>query len=113
MTGDEKTAVVEEHAHEPRGAHEDVQVTVDYLPATKPFHRAYSGTTTVETVRTDAMAFFGVRDRQERDRYQYFLEFSGGRVTNTQQSLEQLLGPQRRGAHFHLVEQITPGMITR
>jgi len=108
MTGDEKAAVVEER---PRAPHEDVHVTVDYLPATKPFGRAYPATTMVETVRTDAMAFFGVRDRQERDTYQYFLELSGSRVTNTQQTLEQLLGPHRRGAHFNLVEQITPGMI--
>lgn len=110
MTADEKGAVVEE---QPREAHEDVHVTVDYLPATKPFERAYARTTMVETVRTDAMAFFGVRDRQERDTYRYFLELSGSRITNTQQTLDQLLGPHRRGAHFNLVEQITPGMVER
>jgi len=88
-----------------------VQVTVHYLPATKPFHDAYPGTTTLATVRTDAMAFFGVRDRQERDRYEYFLEFQGSRVTDTSQTLDQLLGPHRRGAEFNLIEQITPGML--
>jgi len=110
MTGDEKTAVVED---QPRKAHDDIHVTVDYLPAAKPFGQAYGATTIVESVRTDAMAFFGVRDRQERDTYRYFLEFGGTRLTNTQETLEQLLGPHRRGAHFNLVEQITPGMITR
>ena len=108
MTADEKAAVVEEE-QEARGAHEDVHVTVHYLPATKPFGRAYPTTTIAETVRTDAMAFFGVRDRQERDTYQYFLELSGCRLTNTQQTLDQLLGPHRRGAEFNLIEQITPG----
>src|SRR5882724_10309790 len=112
MTADEKAAVVEE-GQEARGAQENVHVTVDYLPATKPFVQAYPATTIVETVRTDAMAFFGVRDRQERDTYRYFLELSGSRLTNTEQTLEQILGSHRRGAHFHLVEQITPGMIGR
>jgi len=112
MTADEKATVIEE-GQAARGPHEDAHVTVDYLPATKPFGRAYPVTTMVETVRTDAMAFFGVRDRQERDTYRYFLEFSGSRLTNTQETLEQLLGPHRRGAHFNLVEQITPGMIGR
>jgi hypothetical protein len=112
MMPNDKAAVVEE-SQEPRGAHEDVHVTVDYLPATKPFGRAYPAMTMVETVRTDAMGFFSVRDRQERDTYRYFLELSGNRLTDTQQTLEQLLGPHRRGAHFNLVEQITPGMIRR
>jgi hypothetical protein len=110
MTADGEVSAVEEQQ---RAAHENIHVTVDYLPATKPFERAYPGTTTVETVRTDAMAFFGVRDRQERDTYRYFLELGGSRLTNTQQTLEQLLGPHRRGAHFNLVEQITPGTIER
>ena len=33
------------------------------------------------------MAFFGVRDRQERDKYEYFLEFRGTRVTDTAQTI--------------------------
>lgn len=91
------------------GTHLDVQVTVDYLPASGAFHHAYPGATPIATVRTDAMVFFGVRDRQERDKYEYFLEFQGSRVTNTSQTLDELIGPHRRGAEFHLVEQITPG----
>ena len=87
----------------------EVRVTVDYLPATQPFHSDYPGTTTLEVVRLAAMAFFGVRDRQEPDTYAYLLEFAVSRVTNTGQALDQLLGAQRRGAEFHLVEQITPG----
>jgi hypothetical protein len=85
---------------------------VNYLPATKAFHQAYSGATTLTIVRTDAMAFFGVRDRQERDKYEYFLEFQGSRVTNTSQTLDQLLGLHRQGAEFNLIEQITPGTLS-
>jgi hypothetical protein len=87
----------------------NVQVTVDYLPATKPFHNDFEETTTLETVRTEAMVFFGVRDRQERDTFRYFLEFEKARVTNTAQTLKDLLGPKRRGAHFNLIEEVTPG----
>jgi hypothetical protein len=86
-----------------------VQVTVDYLPATKPFHNDFPETTTLETVRTEAMTFFGVRDRQERDTYRYFLEFEKARITNTAQTLRDLLGSNRRGAHFNLIEEVTPG----
>ena len=86
-----------------------VQVTVEYLPATKPFHNDFVETTTLETVRTEAMNFFGVRDRQERDTYKYFLEFEKARVTNTAQTLRQLLGPERRGTHFNLIEEVTKG----
>lgn len=91
------------------GAAPDDQVTVDYLPATHPFHRSYEGTTILATVRADAMAYFGVSDHKDRDTHQFFLEFNGQRVTNTAQTLDQLLGPHRKGAHFNLVEQITPG----
>ena len=111
MTASDKAVRVEEHAAQPHGGEQAVQVTVNYLPATKAFHQAYPGTTTLATVRTDATAFFGVRDRQERDKYEYFLEFQGSRITNTSQTLEQLLGPQRRGAEFNLIEQITPGAL--
>jgi hypothetical protein len=95
------------------GAHaeHDVQVTVEYLPASAPFHRRYPGATTLETVRTDAMGFFGVRDRQERDTYRYFLEFDRARVTNTSETLDQLLGTHRREAQFNLVEEIKAGTI--
>jgi len=86
-----------------------VQVTVDYLPAAKPFHKAFEETTTLETVRTEAMTFFGVSDRQERDTFRYFLEFEKSRITNTAQTLKDLLGPHRRGAHFNLIEEVTPG----
>ncbi len=106
MTASEKAAV--EVPADKRGGKE-VDVAVDYLPATAAFHHEYSGAQTLDTVRSDAMVFFGVRDRQERDKYEYFLEFEGGRVTNTAQTLDDLLGPHKRKAEFHLVEQITPG----
>ena len=86
-----------------------VQVTVDYLPAAKPFHNDFVETTTVETVRIEAMNFFGVRDRQERDTYKYFLEFEKVRLTDTSQTLRHLLGANRRGAHFNLIEEVTKG----
>lgn len=87
----------------------DVQVTVEYLPAVNPFHQSYLEKVTVGTVRTDAMTFFGVSDHRDRDTHQFFLEFNGQRLTNMGETLEQLLGPDRKGAHFNLVEQITPG----
>jgi hypothetical protein len=86
-----------------------VEVTVEYLPAAKPFHKEYPESTTIGTVRTDAMAFFGVSDHRDRDTHQFFLEFNGTRLTDMTQTLAQLLGPHRKGAHFNLVEQITPG----
>jgi len=111
MAATEKAVGVEGQATESHESEQDVEVTVNYLPATKAFHGAYPGAMTLATVRTDAMVFFGVRDRQERDKYEYFLEFQGSRVTNTEQTLDQLLGPHRRGAEFHLIEQITPGVL--
>lgn len=89
-----------------------VEVTVEYLPATKPFRKEYSDSTTVGSVRTDAMAFFGVSDHRDRDTHQFFLEFNGKRLIDMAQTLGQLLGPHRKGAHFNLVEQITPGTLT-
>ncbi|MBV8893208.1 MAG: hypothetical protein JO266_14770 [Acidobacteria bacterium] len=53
-----------------------------------------------------------VGDHKDRDTHQFFLEFQGRRLTNMAETLEQLLGPQRRGAKFNLVEQITPGATT-
>lgn len=92
-----------------RPREDNVSVTVEYLPATKSFHQRYPGRTPLATVRTDAMTFFGVRDRQERDRYEYFLVFEGRRLTNLAETLRQLLGAHSHEATFHLVEQITPG----
>ena len=88
------------------------KITVDYLPASQPFHHSYEGSATLSTVRTDAMAFFHVSDHKDRDTHQFFLEFQGRRLTNMAETLEQLLGPHRRGAKFNLVEQITPGATT-
>jgi len=90
----------------------DDKITVDYLPASQPFHHSYEGSATLSTVRTDAMAFFHVSDHKDRDTHQFFLEFQGRRLTNMAETLEQLLGPHRRGAKFNLVEQITPGATT-
>jgi hypothetical protein len=92
---------------EPHRTH-DVRVTVEYLPATKPFHHEYSPDTTIGTVQADAMSFFGVRDYQDRDTHRFFLEFHHQRLTNLSETLHQLLGDKRE-AEFHLVEQITPG----
>jgi hypothetical protein len=87
----------------------EVDVTVEYVAATTPFRRKYPETTVVETVRTDAMAYFGVRDRVERNTYTYYLAFEGQRITNTSQTLQTLLGEHRRGAKFNLIEEIKPG----
>jgi len=91
-------------------SHDVVEVNVSYLPATGPFHRAYPEATALSTVRADAMGFFGVVDRQQgRDTYTYFFEFEARRITNLSETLTALLGPDRRGAELHLVEQITQG----
>jgi hypothetical protein len=86
-----------------------VEVTVDYLPATKPFHDAFGQTDTIGTVRSRATAFFGVADHQDRDKHEYFLEFDGNRLIDLGQTLEALIGSRRRGAHFNLIEVITQG----
>lgn len=88
---------------------QEVQTTVEYLPATQPFHQAYRGETGLGAVRTGAMAFFHVSDHQDRDTHRFFLEFDHQRLTNMGETLDQLLGPHRRGAHFNLIEEITPG----
>jgi hypothetical protein len=106
----EPKVIVEGAQGQPAAA--GIQVIVDYLPANGPFHREFEATTALEVVRSDAMAFFEVRDRQERDAYKYYLSFENSRVTDTSQTLEHLLGPHRKGAHFHLVEEITPGTIS-
>src|SRR5438309_1424913 len=98
QTGASEAADAAAGQHAETHGEQQVQVTVEYLPAAAPFHHAYTGTTPLEVVRADAMSFFGVRDRQERDTYRYFLEFDHARVTNTAQTLDQLLG-KRRGAH--------------
>jgi len=90
----------------------DDQITVEYLPASQPFHHTYEGNVTLSTVRSDAMTFFQVSDHKDRDTHQFFLEFGGRRLTNMAETLDQLLGAHRRGAKFNLVEQITPGAAT-
>jgi hypothetical protein len=87
---------------------EQVEITVDYLPASKPFHHEYPGATTFSTVRGDAMSFFQVSDFKDRDNHQFFLEFNHQRLSANGETLMQLLG-HREGAKFNLVEQITPG----
>ena len=86
-----------------------LEVKVDYLPAPAPFVRKYDDETVIELVRTDAMAFFGVKDFQDRNIHKFFLEFEGRVLENTSLTLEQLLGPHRRSAHFNLIERVTQG----
>lgn len=88
---------------------EVVEVKVDYLPAPAPFVKKYRDDSVIETIRTDAMAFFGVKDFQDRNVHKFFLEFEGRVLENTAQTLEQLLGPHRRTAHFNLIERVTQG----
>ena len=94
------------HGHDYR---KEVTVTVSYLPAPSPFHHRYGDETALGTVRTDAMAFFGVRDYRDRDIHEFFLEFEGRRLTDLGETLERLIGPHRREAHFNLIEQVTQG----
>lgn len=88
--------------------HETVKVSVDYLPAAAPFKQDFEETESLEAVRAAAMEHFGVRDRQERDTYHYWLHFEGQRISDTNQTLAQLIGKKRHGK-FDLVEEITPG----
>ena len=94
---------------ESHAAPDTVEVNVRYLPAAHPFHQTYPPEIRLETVRTEAMGYFGVQDRTERDTYRYYLGFEGQRVTDTSQTLGGLLGEHRRGVHFELIEEITPG----
>jgi hypothetical protein len=86
-----------------------VEVTVEYLPATKPFHEEFARGDTVGAVRAAATSFFGVADHQDRDKHEFFLEFDSTKLTDLGQTLESLLGPHRKGAHFNLIEVITQG----
>lgn len=90
--------------------HETVKVSVDYLPAAGPFKKDFEEAATLEAVRTEAMAHFGVSDRQDRNTYKYWLHFEGQRISDTNRTLEQLLGKKRHGK-FDLVEEITPGSV--
>jgi hypothetical protein len=98
-----------QHTGGPQVAREIVKVTVAYLPAPAPFRHVFSDETLIATVRTDALVFFGVQDHQDRDKHEFFLEFEGRRLTNSAETLGQLLGPHRREAHFNLIEEITKG----
>jgi hypothetical protein len=91
---------------------EVIEVKVDYLPAPAPFVQKYGDETVIETIRTDARTFFGVKDFQDRNIHKFFLEFEGHVLENTAQTLEQLLGPHRRSAHFNLIERVTQGGIS-
>jgi hypothetical protein len=86
-----------------------VEVAVEYLPATKPFHQEFAPGDTVGAVRASATSFFGVADHQDRDKHEFFLEFDSTKLTDLGQTLESLLGPHRKGAHFNLIEVITQG----
>ena len=88
--------------------HKTAKVSVDYLPAAAPFKQDFEVTQNLEVVRAAAMNHFGVRDRQERDIYRYWLHFEGQRINDTNQTLAQVLGKKRHGK-FDLVEEITPG----
>jgi hypothetical protein len=88
---------------------EVIEVKVEYLPSPAPFVRKYKDETVIETIRTDAMTFFGVKDYQDRNIHKFFLEFEGRVLENTSETLDQLLGPHRRSAHFNLIERVTQG----
>lgn len=86
-----------------------IEATVDYVPATEPFHAKEESAATIEAVRQTAMTYFNVSDHQDRDTHKFWLEFDGRRLIDPDQTLEGLLGEHRKGAHFVLVEEITKG----
>jgi len=97
-----------QHGPQPHVEADKVEVTVEYLPATQPYHQKYTEETGIETVRTQAMAFFGVQDYKDRDNHEFFLEFEKQRLPRDSRTLGQVLG-QRKGAKFNLIEQVTQG----
>lgn len=108
VTGQGEAAAQHAAGH-PTVDREVIEVKVDYLPAPLPFVRKFRDETVIETIRTDAMTFFGVKDFQDRNIHKFFLEFEGRILENTSQTLEQLLGPHRRKADFNLIERVTQG----
>lgn len=90
--------------------HGEVDIKVDYLPATEDFRNDYQRQTILETIRAEAMRFFDVEDRTVgRDTYSYYLAHDGQRIHNTQVSLGQIIGEHARHATFSLIEEITTG----
>jgi hypothetical protein len=98
----------------------DVETSVAYLPAPKPFKKGYPEETLLETVRTDAMAHFGVQNYTDRDQHEFHLEHKGqrGDYAQTVGSLadrdddEDKDGKdkrKRRKLGLDLVEQVTAG----
>lgn len=85
------------------------EVTVSYLPASHPFHKSYAPESTLELVRTEVMAHFGVQNHTDRDTHEFFLEHDGERITDYSQTLADFLGEHRKGLHLDLVEQVTAG----
>ena len=108
VTGQGDTTAQHAGGH-PAVDREVIEVKVDYLPAPAPFARKYLDESVIETIRTDAMTFFGVKDFQDRNVHKFFLEFEGRVLENTSETLEHLLGPHRRSAHFNLIERVTQG----
>jgi hypothetical protein len=87
-----------------------VKVTVFYLPAPEAFEKRYEPDTLMSTVRTEAMAQFGVQDYTDRDQHEFFLELDGGRVEDYSVTLRALLRERsKKKAEFDLVEQVTAG----
>ena len=73
----------QEQAQPHGGKHEQVEAIVDYLPATEDFTEEYRARPWSR--RSDGREeLFGVQDRQERDKYFYYLVFRGERIQNTQ-----------------------------
>jgi len=90
--------------------HGEVDVNVDYLPATEDFRQDYPRAAVLETIRAGAMRFFHVEDRTVgRDTYTYYLAHHGQRIQNTQVTLGQVIGEHARHANFSLIEEITTG----
>lgn len=97
-----------------------VETSVGYLPAPKPFKKRYPEQTVLETVRTEAMAHFGVQNFTDRDQHEFHLEHKGQRVDYAQ-TVGSLANRdddddkdgedkrKRRKLHLDLVEQVTAG----
>lgn len=88
---------------------EVVQVTVGYLPATEPFHKAYGPEETLSTVRAEAMAYFEIADYNDRDQHTFHLHFSDQKIEDLGQRVGDLVGEHRKGLHLEIVEQVIAG----
>lgn len=102
----------ETEQHEEHGEHErktEVEVTASYLPSSDRYDEDLPRPTALGTVLTKVKSFFKVEDFKDRDTHTFHLMFEGQQRDDLGTTLEQLLKPNQRNAHFQLIEKIQAG----